>query len=106
VDLVAEGRAGGLFLVEAKSQLDSAAIGQCMDGRDKFTATLEALRALALKGAHSLPRTAGLALTARAIAISGHSSWSVAAGGGPLLQGGAPKLVGGSLVSVVIVQFA
>jgi|tagenome__1003787_1003787.scaffolds.fasta_scaffold19051473_1 hypothetical protein len=105
VDWVAESMGGELLLVEAKSTLDSSAVGQCMDGRDKFMATLEALRALALKGGRPLPRTKGLAITAKIISISGHSSWSVAEGGGPLLQHGAMKLVNGSPVSVVVVQF-
>jgi len=105
VDWVAEGSGGALLLIEAKSALDSAAIGQCMDGRDKFTATLDALRMLARIGGRQAPAAAGLAITAKTIAISGHSSWSVAAGGGPLLRGGAPQLVGGSPVRVVIVPF-
>lgn len=105
VDWVAEAAGGALFLLEAKSALDSAAIGQCMDGRDKFTATLEAPATLARIGGRAMPATAGLVITARSVAISGHSSWRVAEDGGPLLRGGAPQLVAGAPVRVVILSF-
>lgn len=105
VDWVAETTRGALFLVEAKSALDSAGIGHCMDGRDKFTATLEALRDLARFGGVQLPDIEGLVITARTVNISPHSSWSVAERGGHLFRSGAAALVGRSEVRVVIVRF-
>ena len=106
VDWVATTTAGTLVLVEAKSTLDSAGVGSCLDGRNKFSVTIDALRAFAQHGQQQMPRLHSLHITAKAIEISGRSSWSVPDGGGPLQRNGAPTVIEGIPVHVRIVPFA